>query len=54
VLIAEERYDLAIPQEFLKEPWRKAIISVIQSKAFLNDVLALGGYDVRETRIQAK
>ena len=51
VLVGEERYDLAIPQEFLEEPRMKAMISVIQSKAFQEDVLALGGYDVRETGV---
>lgn len=51
VLVGEERYDLAIPQEFLEEPRMKAMISVIQSKAFQDDVLALGGYDVRETGV---
>ena len=49
VLVGEERYDLAIPREFLEEPRMKAMISVIQSKAFQDDVLALGGYDVRES-----
>jgi len=48
LLIGEERYDLAIPREYLEEPRMKAMISVIQSKAFQEDVLALGGYDVRE------
>ena len=48
VLVGEERYDLAIPKEFLEEPRMKAMIEVIQSRAFQEDVLALGGYDVRE------
>jgi putative molybdopterin biosynthesis protein len=51
VLVGEERYDLAIPREFLEEPRMKAMIAVIQSKAFQEDVLALGGYDVRETGV---
>ncbi len=51
VLVGEERYDLAIPREFLEEPRMKAMIEVIQSKAFQEDVLALGGYDVRETGV---
>ena len=51
VLVGEERYDLAIPEEFLEEPRMKAMISVIQSKAFQEDVLALGGYDVRDTGV---
>ncbi|HEY8910914.1 MAG TPA: molybdopterin biosynthesis protein [Desulfosporosinus sp.] len=51
ILVGEERYDLAIPQEYLDEPRMKAMIAVIQSKAFQEDVLALGGYDVRETGV---
>ncbi|HZK85257.1 MAG TPA: substrate-binding domain-containing protein [Desulfosporosinus sp.] len=51
VLVGEERYDLAIPREFLEEPRMKVMIAVIQSKAFQEDVLALGGYDVRETGV---
>ncbi|AET66951.1 molybdopterin biosynthesis enzyme [Desulfosporosinus orientis DSM 765] len=49
VLVGEERYDLVVPREYLDEPRMKAMISVIQSKAFQEDVMALGGYDVRET-----
>ncbi|TGE37610.1 molybdopterin biosynthesis protein [Desulfosporosinus fructosivorans] len=51
VFVGEERYDLAIPQEFMREPRMKEMISVIQSKAFQDDVLALGGYDVRDTGV---
>ncbi|MFZ3102455.1 MAG: molybdopterin biosynthesis protein [Desulfitobacteriaceae bacterium] len=51
VPIGEERYDLAIPREYLEEPRMKAMISVIQSQAFQEDVLALGGYAVRETGV---
>jgi len=51
VVIGEERYDLAIPREYLEEPRMKAMISVVQSKAFQDDVLALGGYDVRDTGV---
>jgi len=51
ILVGEERYDLAIPKEFLEESRMKAMIEVIQSKAFQEDVLALGGYDVRDTGV---
>ena len=51
VLVGEERYDLAIPREFLEEPRMKDMIEVIQSKGFQEDVLALGGYDVRDTGV---
>lgn len=49
VPIGEERYDLAIPREYLDESRMQAMLAVIQSKDFQQDVLALGGYDVRET-----
>ena len=51
VLVGEERYDLAIPREYLEEPRMKAMIAVVQSKVFQEDVLALGGYDVRDTGV---
>ncbi|HWQ89941.1 MAG TPA: molybdopterin biosynthesis protein [Desulfitobacteriaceae bacterium] len=51
VPVGQERYDLAIPHEYLENPRMKAMISVIRSKAFQEDVLALGGYDVRDTGI---
>lgn len=51
VPVGQERYDLAIPREYLENPRLKAMISVIQSKAFQEDVLALGGYDVRDTGV---
>jgi molybdopterin molybdochelatase len=51
VPVGQERYDLAIPREYLENPHMKAMISVIQSKAFQEDVLALGGYDVRDTGV---
>jgi putative molybdopterin biosynthesis protein len=51
VQVGQERYDLAIPHEYLENPRMQAMISVIRSKAFQEDVLALGGYDVRDTGI---
>lgn len=51
VLVGEERYDLAIPGVYLEEPRVKDMISVVQSDAFRKDVLALGGYDVRDTGV---
>jgi putative molybdopterin biosynthesis protein len=51
VPVGQERYDLAIPYEHLENPRMQAMISVIRSKAFQEDVLALGGYDVRDTGI---
>lgn len=47
--IGEERYDLAIPQEYLADPRMKALLAVITSAGFLADVQAMGGYDTRDT-----
>jgi putative molybdopterin biosynthesis protein len=49
VPIGEERYDLAIPREFMEEPRMKTLINVVQSDKFKEEVLNLGGYDVRDT-----
>jgi putative molybdopterin biosynthesis protein len=47
--VAHERYDLAIPSEFLESGMMKALLSVIrEDKGFRGAVAALGGYDTRE------
>lgn len=46
--IGEERYDLAIPCEFLEDLKMQALIAVVHSDAFKEDVIKLGGYDVRD------
>jgi len=51
VPVGQERYDLAIPREYLENPRMQAMIAVIRSKAFQEDVLALGGYDIRDTGV---
>ena len=47
--IGEERYDLAIPREYLEDPRMKMLVQVVQSEEFKEEVLKLGGYDVRDT-----
>lgn len=47
--VAEERYDLAIPPEYLELPAIKRIIDLISSSDFKKRVKALGGYDTRDT-----
>lgn len=47
--IGEERYDLAIPREYLEEPRMQLLISVVQSRTFQEEILKLGGYDVRDS-----
>ena len=47
--ITEERYDLVIPSRFLDLPMVKAILSIIQTPKFLQEVEKMGGYSTRET-----
>jgi putative molybdopterin biosynthesis protein len=47
--IAEERYDLAIPEEFLSLQGIKIILQTISSDRFKSRVQSLGGYDTRDT-----
>ncbi len=47
----EERYDLAIPVEYLDHPGVKAILQLIKEDAFKKRVEALGGYDTRDTGV---
>lgn len=47
--VARERYDLAIPFEFLEFEMIKALLSVInEDKEFRRSVLKLGGYDIND------
>ncbi len=49
VPVAMERYDLAIPCEFLEYEMIKAILSVInEDREFRRSVLKLGGYDIND------
>ncbi|MCL4472488.1 MAG: molybdopterin biosynthesis protein [Actinobacteria bacterium] len=43
--VASERYDLAIPEEYLENRGVRAIIEIIGSDAFREKILALDGYD---------
>lgn len=47
--IGEERYDLAIPTKYLDYPLMQKMLDVIRSEEFKTEVLALGGYDTRDT-----
>lgn len=46
--IGEERYDLAIPAEYLEDLRMQALIAVVHNDTFKDEVLSLGGYDVRD------
>lgn len=44
--LQRERYDLVIRQEDLVKPHFQALMSILNSTAFKNEVLGIGGYDV--------
>lgn len=47
--VAEERYDLAIPEAYFGQPIVQRLLSVIRDDAaFRETVLAMGGYDLRD------
>ena len=47
--VAQERYDLAVPQEFFDTPMLQALFAVIrEDKEFRDQIIAMGGYDVSE------
>lgn len=47
--VAEERYDLAIPEAYFGQPIIQRLLSVIrEDAAFRESVLAMGGYDLRD------
>jgi molybdenum cofactor synthesis domain-containing protein len=47
--VATERYDLVIPAVHFDGPLVQTLLEIITSKEFKNQVMALGGYDVRDT-----
>ncbi|TAN43728.1 MAG: molybdopterin biosynthesis protein [Nitrospirae bacterium] len=47
--VANERYDLAIPAEFLETDMIKALLKIIrEDKGFRNTVVSMGGYDISD------
>ena len=47
--VTSERYDLVIPAEHYENPLVKTLREVIGTQEFKEQVMALGGYDVRDT-----
>jgi len=47
--VARERYDLVLPAELLNDARIQLLLEIIRSSAFIEQVLALGGYAVEET-----
>jgi len=49
VPVAQERYDLAIPQEFYDTPMMQALLGIVrEDKEFREQIVHMGGYDVSE------
>jgi putative molybdopterin biosynthesis protein len=49
VPVAQERYDLAIPQEHYDTPMLKALLGIIrEDRSFRDQIVGMGGYDVKE------
>lgn len=45
----EERYDLAVPLQYLEHPGVRAVLEIMRSDRFKREVESLGGYDTRDT-----
>jgi len=47
--VAEERYDLIIPEQFISDPKVVAVLELmVSNQAFHGEILSLGGYDLRD------
>jgi molybdenum cofactor synthesis domain-containing protein len=47
--VSRERYDLVMPSDFLKDERMELLLEIIRSRKFIEQVLAMGGYEVEET-----
>jgi putative molybdopterin biosynthesis protein len=47
--VARERYDLVIPSDLIDDERIALLLDIIRSPKFIEQVLALGGYEVEET-----
>lgn len=47
--ITRERYDLVVPTALLEDERMRLLFEIIRSREFLEQVLAMGGYEVEET-----
>jgi putative molybdopterin biosynthesis protein len=47
--VARERYDFVIPTELMEDENVRALLDLLQSAAFRQQVCAMGGYEVEET-----
>ncbi|GAB4412098.1 MAG: hypothetical protein OHK0032_08150 [Thermodesulfovibrionales bacterium] len=47
--VASERYDLAVPREFMELEMIQSVLNIIRGdEEFRNTVLSLGGYDISD------
>jgi putative molybdopterin biosynthesis protein len=47
--VAQERYDLAIPEEFYDTSMMQALLAIIrEDREFRDQIVAMGGYDISE------
>jgi putative molybdopterin biosynthesis protein len=44
--LQKERYDLVIRREDLERPYFQALMSILRSPSFRNEVMGIGGYDI--------
>jgi molybdenum cofactor synthesis domain-containing protein len=47
--IARERYDLVVPTDFIEDERIRLLLEIIRSRKFIEQVTAMGGYEVEET-----
>ena len=47
--VTRERYDLVIPTYLLEDERIRLLLEIIRSSRFLDQVVAMGGYEVGET-----
>jgi putative molybdopterin biosynthesis protein len=52
--VARERYELVIAEAFMAHPGIVLLLQILQSQAFADRVVALGGYDVHRTGEQRR
>ena len=49
VPVAQERYDLAIPEEHYTSPMLQALLGIVrEDREFREQIVKMGGYDVSE------
>lgn len=49
IALQQERYELVFQKEDLEKPLFRAMVEIVQSPAFRQELEGMGGYDIRET-----